>query len=136
MKRFVIVYTTEVPENIPPDAKLRVSDLSSHTKDLFVGHFEFKEGSLNEGSKKVIDGHFNCQFLSSEENLIKEMQRRKKVYSKKDFNCCHPVLVKGIMKNILVEIAIRKVLIEKYNFKGLFDGAVPFFSAYMYEKEF
>ena len=134
MKKFVIVYATDVPKKLPPDAKLKIEDHSVDKKELYVGWFSFNEGTLNEGLRKVRDGHFNCEVLSSEDQLIKEMDRRKKVYSKSDYKKVHPVVVRGVLKPILVDLAIKEVLTQIYKFKGFNDKSIPFFYASLYKK--
>ncbi len=133
MKKFVTVYATDIPKKLPPDAKLKIEDYSDDKNELYVGSFYFSEGTLNEGLRKVRDGHFNCQVFSSEDQLIKEMDRRKKVYDKSDFKKVHPVVVRGVLKSVLVDLAIKEVLTQIYKFKGFNDKAIPYFYASLYK---
>jgi hypothetical protein len=124
MAKYIIVSINpdDVPKKVPPDAKLKVHWV---TENIYNGNFFFKEGSLNEGSKTVRSGIFTCSLYKNEKDFLKEVERRKKVYSKNDFKKLYFAKSNAFIASLQAEMAIRKVLTNHFNFKGLFDGS-PF----------
>ena len=124
MSKFVIVSINpeDIPKNVPASAKLKVYLV---TDNLYKGTFHYREGSLNEGSRNVQTGYIACAVYKNKKDYLSEIERRRKVYSKKDFNNLYAVEVSGFFAWIQAEMAIRHVLTYKHNFKEIFDGS-PF----------
>ena len=132
MTKFAIVSISpeDLPKNVPPSSKLKVYLV---TDNLYSAFFQFKEGSLNEGSRNVRTGIFNCAMYKNKKDFLDEIERRRKVYSKKDFNSLHAVEVSGFFEWIQAEMAIRNTLTYKHNFKEIYDGS-PFAKSFKIKK--
>jgi len=124
MAKYIIVSINpeDVPKKVPASAKLKVNWI---TENIYQGSFFYKEGSLNEGTRDVRSGLFNSSVYKTKKDFINEIERRKEVYSKNDFNNLSFLESTGFISTVQAEMAIRKVLSQKYRFKEIFDGS-PF----------
>jgi hypothetical protein len=127
MIKYVRVNVNELPK-IPSHAKLATEFLGEETDSLKWGQnqlfrlmFEYKEGSIQDGSRTVAKGLFMCTVFGTSQKRI-ESQKNCKKFSKKEQSSIHFVKVISPFNFLAVEMAVRTVLVEHYGFKKLYSG--------------
>lgn len=122
MIKYVRVNVNELPK-ISPHAKL-VAEFMGEESDsikwgqnqLFRLMFEYKEGSIQDGSRTVAKGLFMCTVFGTSQKRIESQKRNKKETN------IHFVKVISPLNFLAVQIAVRTVLVERYKFKDLYSG--------------
>jgi hypothetical protein len=122
MIKYVRVNVNELPK-IPPHVKL-VAEFMGEESDsikwgqnqLFRLMFEYKEGSIQDGSRTVAKGLFMCTVFGTSQKRIESQKRNKKETD------IHFVKVISPLNFLAVQIAVRTVLVERYKFKDLYSG--------------
>ena len=122
MIKYVRVNVNELPK-IPSHAKLATEFLGEETDSLKWGQnqlfrlmFEYKEGSIQDGSRTVAKGLFMCTVFGTSQKRIESQKRNKKETN------IHFVKVISPLNFLAVQIAVRTVLVERYKFKDLYSG--------------
>jgi hypothetical protein len=125
--KYIRVNVNELPK-IPSYAKLVTDFLGEETESIKWGQnqffrtmFEYKEGTLQDGSKQFRSGLFMCTVYGSSQKRI-DSQNNIKKFSKKELRDIHFVKVISPFNFLAVEIAVRAVLVERYKFKDLYSG--------------
>lgn len=122
MIKYIRVNVNELPK-IPSHAKLTIDFLGEETNSLKWGQnqlfrvmFEYKEGSIQDGSRTVSKGLLMCTVFGTSQKRIESQKRNKKETN------IHFVKVISPFNFLAVGIAVRIVLVEHYGFKNLYSG--------------
>lgn len=122
MIKYVRVNVNELPK-IPPHAKLIAEFMGEETDSIKWGQnqlfrlmFEYKEGSIQDGSRTVAKGLFMCTVFETSQKRIENQKKFKKETD------IHFVKVISPFNFLAVQIAVRTVLVERYKFKDLYSG--------------
>ena len=122
MIKYIRVNVNELPK-IPSHAKLTIDFLGEETDSLKWGQnqlfrvmFEFKEGSIQDGSRTVSKGLLMCTVFGNSQKRIESQKRNKKEAD------IHFVKVISPFNFLAVGIAVRTALVERYGFKNLYSG--------------
>ena len=122
MIKYIRVNVNELPK-IPSHAKLTIDFLGEETDSLKWGQnqlfrvmFEFKEGSIQDGSRTLSKGLLMCTVFGNSQKRIESQKRNKKEAD------IHFVKVISPFNFLAVGIAVRTVLVECYEFKDLYSG--------------
>ena len=122
MIKYVRVNVNELSK-ISPHAKLVTDFMGEETDSIKWGQnllfrlmFEYKEGSIQDGSRTVAKGLFMCTVFGTSQKRIESQKRNKKETN------IHFVKVISPLNFLAVQIAVRTVLVERYKFKDLYSG--------------
>jgi hypothetical protein len=104
------------------------------TDDCYDTHWEWTSGSLRKRDSGVSTANwFTSRFYKSVDAVVEEMKRRKNAWSYNDYTNCFPVIVTGLVRYALVDLAVRHVCFVHLNYRGIWGGQ-PFVKDIDYKK--